>query len=145
MIAFAQAHPQDPRVPEALYLVVRATRYGCEDNQTGDFSHRAFDLLHRRYAATEWAAKTPCWFKIGGDGACPLLFFGFPDDVNLLARMHELQPLADFLLLLGCVVGETFDVLPSLLDVTRQCGVALFRFLDLALPIEQTGYALRTA
>jgi len=62
-LAFAEAHPQDPRVPEALYLVVRATRYGCEDNQTGDFSHRAFDLLHRRYAATEWAAKTPYWFK----------------------------------------------------------------------------------
>jgi hypothetical protein len=62
-LAFAQAHPQDPRIPEALYLVVRATRYGCAGGQTGDFSHRAFDLLHRRYAATEWAAKTPFWFK----------------------------------------------------------------------------------
>jgi hypothetical protein len=62
-LAFAQAHPQDPRVPEALYLVVRATRYGCTGGQTGDFSHRAFDLLHRRYAATDWAAKTPYWFK----------------------------------------------------------------------------------
>jgi hypothetical protein len=62
-LAFAQAHPQDPRVPEALHLVVRATRYGCTGGQTGDFSHRAFDLLHRHYAATEWAAKTPFWFK----------------------------------------------------------------------------------
>jgi hypothetical protein len=61
-LAFAQAHPQDPRVPEALYLVVRSTRYGCTDNQTGDFSHRAFDLLHRRYPNTEWAKKTPYWF-----------------------------------------------------------------------------------
>jgi hypothetical protein len=62
-LAFARAHPQDPRVPEALHLVVRATRYGCTGGQTGDFSHRAFDLLHRHYAATEWAAKTPFWFK----------------------------------------------------------------------------------
>jgi hypothetical protein len=62
-LAFARAHPQDPRVPEALHLVVRATRYGCTGGQTGDFSHRAFDLLHRLYAATEWAAKTPFWFK----------------------------------------------------------------------------------
>lgn len=62
-LAFARAHPQDPRVPEALYLVVRATRYGCTGNQTSDFSHRAFDLLHRRYPATDWAAKTPYWFR----------------------------------------------------------------------------------
>ena len=62
-LAFARAHPQDPRVPEALYLVVRATRYGCTGGQTGEFSHRAFDLLHRRYATTEWAAKTPFLFK----------------------------------------------------------------------------------
>jgi hypothetical protein len=56
-LAFAQAHPQDPRVPEALYLAVRATRYGRTDKETGDFSHRAFDLLHRRYPDTEWAKR----------------------------------------------------------------------------------------
>jgi hypothetical protein len=61
-LAFAQAHPQDPRVAEALYLVVRATRYGCSDKETGNFSHRAFDLLHRRYPDSEWAKKTPYWF-----------------------------------------------------------------------------------
>jgi hypothetical protein len=62
-LAFAQAHPQDPRVPEALYLAVRATRYGCTDKETGDFSHRAFDLLHRLYPNTDWAKKTPYWFN----------------------------------------------------------------------------------
>ena len=62
-LAFAQRHPQDPRVPEALYLAVRATRYGCTDSQTGGFSQRAFDLLHRRYPNTEWAKRTPYWFK----------------------------------------------------------------------------------
>jgi len=62
-VAFAQQHPQDPRVPEALYLVVRASRYGCTDEKTGDFSKRAFDLLHRSYPNSEWAKKTPYWYK----------------------------------------------------------------------------------
>jgi hypothetical protein len=62
-LAFAKSHPQDPRVPEALYLSVRATRYGCSDKETGDFSHGAFDLLHRRYPNNEWAKKTPYWFN----------------------------------------------------------------------------------
>jgi hypothetical protein len=26
--------PNDPRVPEALHLAVRATRYGCTDDET---------------------------------------------------------------------------------------------------------------
>jgi hypothetical protein len=62
-VAYASAHPEDPRVPESLYLVVRATRYGCTDAQTGDASKRAFDLLHRRYPISEWAKKTPYWYK----------------------------------------------------------------------------------
>ena len=62
-IAFAQAHPEDPRVPEALHLVVRATRYACKDEKTGDFSKQAFDVLHRRYPNNEWTKKTPYWYK----------------------------------------------------------------------------------
>jgi hypothetical protein len=62
-LAFAEKNPRDPRVPEALYLVVRASRYGCTDEKTGDFSKRAFDLLHRRYPANEWTKKTPFWYK----------------------------------------------------------------------------------
>jgi hypothetical protein len=62
-LAFAEQHPQDPRIPQALYLVVRASRYGCSDAQTGDVSKLAFDLLHRRYPNTEWAKKTPYWYK----------------------------------------------------------------------------------
>jgi hypothetical protein len=62
-LAFAQKHPQDPRVPEALHLVVRATRYGCTDDKTGDFSKGAFDLLHRRYPNSEWTRNTPYWFR----------------------------------------------------------------------------------
>jgi hypothetical protein len=62
-LAFARQHPEDPRVPVALYLVVRATRYGCTDAQTGGFSKRAFDLLHGRYPNSEWTKKTPYWYN----------------------------------------------------------------------------------
>jgi hypothetical protein len=62
-LAFARQHPQDPRVPVALYLVVRSSRYGCTDAQTGEFSKRAFDLLHRSYPDSEWAKKTPYWYQ----------------------------------------------------------------------------------
>jgi hypothetical protein len=61
-IAFAKSHPEDPRVPEALHRVVKATRFGCEDKSTGTTSKAAFQLLHRRYPASEWTKKTPLWF-----------------------------------------------------------------------------------
>jgi hypothetical protein len=55
--------PNDPRAPEALHLAVNTTRYGCTGSQTGKFSKQAFDLLHRRYPASPWAAQTRFWFK----------------------------------------------------------------------------------
>ncbi|HMV85552.1 MAG TPA: hypothetical protein PKA34_20805, partial [Blastocatellia bacterium] len=33
-VAWAKRNPADPRVPEALHLAVKATRYGCRDKQT---------------------------------------------------------------------------------------------------------------
>jgi hypothetical protein len=63
VLEWAQQNPNDPRVPEALYLVVRSTRFGCSDDRTGPLSKSAFDLLHARYAGSRWAAQTPYWFK----------------------------------------------------------------------------------
>ena len=62
-IEFAKAHPDDPRAPEALHLAVHATRHGCSDNVTGTYSRQAFQLLHQKYPNSEWAKKTPYWFK----------------------------------------------------------------------------------
>jgi hypothetical protein len=62
-IAWAEGHLRDPRAPQVLHLVVRATRYGCTDAATGAVSRRAFDLLHRRYPESTWAKQTPLWFK----------------------------------------------------------------------------------
>lgn len=64
-LEWAKRSPNDPRVPEALHIVVMATRYGCSDKDTGAFSKAAWQLLHSRYAKSIWAKKTPYWFKNG--------------------------------------------------------------------------------
>lgn len=63
VIQWATKSGADPRVPEALHLAVKSTRYGCTDKQTARWSKAAFDLLHRRYPRSSWAKQTPYWFK----------------------------------------------------------------------------------
>jgi hypothetical protein len=65
VIAWAQKNPNDPRVPEALHLAVKSTRYGCPDQETGAASKAAYQLLHKRYPASPWTKKTPYWYKDG--------------------------------------------------------------------------------
>jgi len=62
-IAWARKRPTDPRVPEALHLAVRASRFRDKDADTGKYSQQAFALLHSRYPKSEWTAKTPYWYK----------------------------------------------------------------------------------
>ena len=59
IIPWAKANPKDPRAPEALHLVVRATQYGDKDSDT---SKAAYDLLRSRFPRSPWTAKTPMWF-----------------------------------------------------------------------------------
>ena len=61
-LTWARSHPNDARVPEALHLAVRATRYGQGDEHTSSYSRKAFQLLHSSYSRSEWAAKTKYWF-----------------------------------------------------------------------------------
>jgi hypothetical protein len=59
VIPWAKAHLGDPRVPEALHNVVRATQYGEADSDT---SKAAYELLHGRFPNNTWTARTPKWF-----------------------------------------------------------------------------------
>jgi hypothetical protein len=61
--AWGQRYDGDSRVPEALHLAVKATRFGCTDADTGKFSKAAFELLHKRYPKSPWAQKTQYWYK----------------------------------------------------------------------------------
>ena len=63
VLDWATKNPRDPRVPEALHLAVKTTRYGCTDKQTGKWSKAAHDFLHQRYPNSTWTKQTPYWFK----------------------------------------------------------------------------------
>lgn len=63
VLEWGKEHPRDQRVPEALHLAVKSTRFGCTDSASGKFSKQAFRLLHKNYPQSEWANKTPYWFK----------------------------------------------------------------------------------
>ena len=62
VINWAKQSPADPRVAEALHLVVRSTRYGCGNDEPSAVSKEAFQLLHKNYPKSEWTKKTPYWF-----------------------------------------------------------------------------------
>jgi hypothetical protein len=65
-LRWAREAPADQRLPEALHLVVRSTRYGCPNKITKEFSKQAFDLLHRRFPGSPWTKRTPYFY--GGQG-----------------------------------------------------------------------------
>ena len=65
VLEFAEKHPDDPRVPEALSRAVKNTRMNCNNNRTGDLSERAFNLLRKRYPDTSWAKNTKYWYGSG--------------------------------------------------------------------------------
>jgi hypothetical protein len=62
-LRWARDHRDDARAPEALYLAVQATHYGCKDEHNGEYSKDAFTLLHQRYPKSQWAAKTKYWYQ----------------------------------------------------------------------------------
>jgi hypothetical protein len=72
VLAYAKAHPDDPQVPEALALTVRATHYACQTyddtSRTGSgteytpTSRAAFELLHKQYPNSPWTAKTRYYY-----------------------------------------------------------------------------------
>jgi hypothetical protein len=64
-VAWAEAHPDDPRAAEALRLAVRAGHYACGgDGETNQWVKRAFRLLRSRYPKSEAARRTPYWFGV---------------------------------------------------------------------------------
>ena len=63
VLARARSHPSDPRLPEALHRVVYMTRWSCLLSEKSDVSRTAFQMLHTRYPNSEWAKKTPYWFR----------------------------------------------------------------------------------
>lgn len=59
VLAYAKAHPRDPRSAEALYWLVRVSRFGTGHNRS---SFRAWVLLHKRYPASSWAVASKYFY-----------------------------------------------------------------------------------
>ena len=64
VLEWVQLHPEDKRVPEALHRAVMASFFR-RDGQAdmGKYSKRAWDMLHQRFPNSEWAVRTPYWYK----------------------------------------------------------------------------------
>lgn len=61
-ISWAKSHPQDPRVPEALALTVKASKFADRNEATSKISKDAFTLLHSKYPKNPWTAKTKYYY-----------------------------------------------------------------------------------
>jgi hypothetical protein len=64
VLKWAEKNSGDPRIPHALHLAVRSSRYGCTDKDTTSHSKRAFTMLHKRYPKNKWTKQTPYYFYI---------------------------------------------------------------------------------
>jgi hypothetical protein len=70
VIAYAKDHPDDPNVPESLFLVLRMVRYSCGPDfeqgspeqkrmvrLTDEVRRTATRMLRQRYASSTWTKK----------------------------------------------------------------------------------------
>jgi hypothetical protein len=63
VLSWAKDRQEDIRLPEALHRVVVAGHLGCADAGTPDISKAAFQTLQRNYPQSEWAKRTPYWYR----------------------------------------------------------------------------------
>jgi hypothetical protein len=56
-LAWAKAHPGDPRGAELLGFAFRAMRNGCNLEQVAGLRHEVFNTLHAKYGQSEWARR----------------------------------------------------------------------------------------
>lgn len=57
VVDYAMKHPGDPRLAEALFLVIRSNRYGCDRFDDAHQAREALRLLKRRFAASDFARR----------------------------------------------------------------------------------------
>jgi hypothetical protein len=60
---WARERPTDPEAAEALSRIVRGWRYTCRDGRDAELSRRSFEVLHRQFRTSDWAKRTPFWYR----------------------------------------------------------------------------------
>jgi hypothetical protein len=62
VVSYATTNKTDPRIPEALSLVVRCSHYGFRDAHSTAVSKQAFQILHRDYPKDPFTIKTKFYY-----------------------------------------------------------------------------------
>ncbi|MGC8030320.1 hypothetical protein ACP3WD_24060, partial [Salmonella enterica] len=62
IIKWANAHPEDPRVPEALYRVLKLPRWTYATAIGSKYSKEAYKILHEQHPKSTWTKKAVCWY-----------------------------------------------------------------------------------
>ena len=63
VFSWSSPHPDDPRLPEALYIVLKLPRWTGEPSKIGTiYSRKAYLLLHAKYPGTSWAKRATCYY-----------------------------------------------------------------------------------
>lgn len=62
VLAWAKSNPKDPRLPEALYCVVRLPKWSYTGQYGSKYSKAAYFVLHKQYPKNPWTQKAVCWY-----------------------------------------------------------------------------------
>jgi hypothetical protein len=79
-----------------------------------------------------------------------LLFFfggllaGFPDDVDLIAGLHQFEAFADFQFLLSRIIDEAVDAFPSSFDFLVQQKILALQLLNGVLLLNERSNSPRS-
>lgn len=58
---WVKKHPDDAHDADLIGFAIRVVRNACRSNRTKDLNHELFDLLHRRFPKSDWAARYTTW------------------------------------------------------------------------------------
>jgi len=62
VVGWARSHPNDPRVPEMLYRIVKLPFWSKHTQYGSRYSHAAYTLLHKQYHTSSWAKSLSWWY-----------------------------------------------------------------------------------
>jgi hypothetical protein len=60
-LAWVKGHPNDPRNSDVIGFGMRVVRNACRSGETKDLDHQLFDVLHRQFPKSDWAARYKTW------------------------------------------------------------------------------------
>jgi hypothetical protein len=62
VINWAAKHPQDPRLPAALYRAISSPKFGCSTKLASSLSKKAFAILHANFPNDPYSKKSKFWY-----------------------------------------------------------------------------------